>query len=90
MTVATVPACRCHARFPADFMFVLDATEKAEVVANCDHLRKLKFSRTFPHAFTPDPPRRPIGFVAPQEKKAPKAGKQDRPPGAADASPRRA
>lgn len=159
-------------RFPADFMFVLDTTEKAEVVANCDHLRKLKFSRTFPHAFTehgaiqaanvlastqavemgiyvvrafvrlremaathgdlsrrldelehtmqvlatqhdalgratreqlrqvfdalrqrmtpPDPPRRPIGFVAPQEKKAPKAGKQDRPPGAADASPRRA
>ncbi len=25
-------------RFPADFMFQLTATEKAEVVANCDHL----------------------------------------------------
>jgi hypothetical protein len=26
--------------------------EKAEVVANCDHLRQLKFSRTLPFAFT--------------------------------------
>jgi hypothetical protein len=39
-------------RFPADFMFQLDAAEKAEVVANCDHLRKLKFSATRPYAFT--------------------------------------
>ena len=31
---------RNHDRFPADFMFVLDATEKAEVLANCDHLRR--------------------------------------------------
>ncbi len=30
-------------RFPADFMFRLTAAEKAEVVANCDHLAKLKF-----------------------------------------------
>ena len=154
-------------RFPADFMFPLDAAEKAEVVANCDHLQKLKFSRTLPHVFTehgaiqaanvlastqavemgiyvvrafvrlremaathddlsrrldelehatqalatqhdalgratraqlqqvfdalrqlmapPDPPRRPIGFVAPQEKKTPKAGKQNKPPCAAAA-----
>ena len=26
-------------RFPADFTFKLTAEEKAEVVANCDHLR---------------------------------------------------
>jgi hypothetical protein len=31
-------------RFPADFMFELTAEEKSEVVANCDHLRKLRFS----------------------------------------------
>lgn len=39
-------------RFPADFMFQLTATEKAEVVANCDHLNKLKFSKVLPYAFT--------------------------------------
>jgi hypothetical protein len=33
-------------------MFQLMKTEKDEVVANCDHLQKLKFSRTRPHAFT--------------------------------------
>lgn len=27
-----------HARFPEDFMFQLTPEEKAEVVANCDHL----------------------------------------------------
>lgn len=43
---------RNRARFPGDFMFQLDADEKAEVVANCDHLHKLKFSRTLPYAFT--------------------------------------
>lgn len=32
-------------RFPADFMFQLTPDEKAEVVANCDHLAKLKFSK---------------------------------------------
>jgi hypothetical protein len=32
-------------RFPADFMFQLTAQEKSEVVANCDHLINLKFSR---------------------------------------------
>ena len=40
------------ARFPQDFMFQLSADEKQEVVANCDHLHKLKFSRTRPIAFT--------------------------------------
>jgi hypothetical protein len=39
-------------RFPADFMFQLKAEEKAEVVANCDHLARLKFSPSLPLAFT--------------------------------------
>jgi hypothetical protein len=39
-------------RFPSDFMFSLTTGEKAEVVANCDHLKKLKFSKTLPYAFT--------------------------------------
>lgn len=39
-------------RFPADFMFQLNPEEKAEVVAICDHLGKLKYSRSLPHAFT--------------------------------------
>jgi hypothetical protein len=33
-------------------MFQLSDDEKGEVIANCDHLEKLKFSRTNPHAFT--------------------------------------
>jgi hypothetical protein len=43
---------RNHQRFPDDFMFQLTKPEKDEVVANCDHLQKLKFSRTRPYAFT--------------------------------------
>ena len=43
---------RNQQRFRADFMFQLTADEKAEVVANCDHLARLKFSRTLPYAFT--------------------------------------
>ncbi len=39
-------------RFPTDFMFRLTEAEKAEVVANCDHLQKLKFSAVLPFAFT--------------------------------------
>ncbi len=39
-------------RFPADFVFQLTAEEKAEVIANCDHLNKLKFAKTPPFAFT--------------------------------------
>ncbi|HEU4460642.1 MAG TPA: ORF6N domain-containing protein [Methylibium sp.] len=39
-------------RFPVDFMFTLTAEEKAEVVANCDHLVALKYARTLPNAFT--------------------------------------
>ena len=43
---------RNKARFPKDFMFQLSAEEKAELVANCDHLEKLKYSRNLPYAFT--------------------------------------
>jgi phage regulator Rha-like protein len=39
-------------RFPADFMFRLTKQEKEEVVTNCDHLQKLKFSPVLPYAFT--------------------------------------
>lgn len=39
-------------RFPPDFMFQLNAAEKAEVVTNCDHLAKLKYSKALPFAFT--------------------------------------
>lgn len=41
-------------RFPEDFMFQLTASEKTEVVANCDHLENLKFSTQLP--------KEPIGF----------------------------
>lgn len=40
------------ARFPVEFMFQLTAAEKKEVVANCDHLARLKFSPHAPYAFT--------------------------------------
>ena len=43
---------RNAARFPPDFMFRLTKEEKQEVVTNCDHLQKLKFSPVNPHAFT--------------------------------------
>ena len=39
-------------RFPDDFMFQLSVEEKSEVVANCDHLSKLKYSSSLPHVFT--------------------------------------
>jgi len=39
-------------RFPADFMFQLSEQEKSEVVANCDHLRNLRFPPVLPYAFT--------------------------------------
>lgn len=43
---------RNRERFPIDFMFQLSVSEKLEVVANCDHLNKLKFSSTLPNVFT--------------------------------------
>ena len=39
-------------RFPPDFMFRLTKEEKLEVVTNCDHLQKLKFSPVNPFVFT--------------------------------------
>jgi len=39
-------------RFPSDFTFLLTEEEKAEVVTNCDHLARLKFSPNRPRAFT--------------------------------------
>ena len=41
---------RNRERFPADFAFPLTAEEKAEVVANCDHLTNLKYSKALPQA----------------------------------------
>jgi len=43
---------RNHDRFPEDFMLQLTTEEKAEVVANCDHLSRLKFSPALPYVFT--------------------------------------
>lgn len=39
-------------RFPEDFVFQLTIPEKSELVANCDHLSRLRFARTLPYAFT--------------------------------------
>jgi hypothetical protein len=39
-------------RFPADFMLQLNKNEKLEVVTNCDHLNKLKYSPVNPLVFT--------------------------------------
>lgn len=39
-------------RFPSNFMFQLTEEEKMQVVANCDHLTKLKFSSSLPYVFT--------------------------------------
>ena len=41
---------RNFARFPEDFVFQLTVREKKEVVTNCDHLARLKFSKTLPYA----------------------------------------
>lgn len=43
---------RNQERFPADFMFQLTPEEKTQVVANCDHLARLKYSPVLPNAFT--------------------------------------
>lgn len=43
---------RNNKRFPQDFMFQLTQEEKDEVVANCDHLKTLKYSPNLPFAFT--------------------------------------
>ena len=43
---------RNRARFPGDFLFRLTREERDEVVANCDHLKNLKFASSMPYAFT--------------------------------------
>jgi hypothetical protein len=43
---------RNRQKFPPDFMFRLTKGEKDEVVTNCDHLQRLKFSHSLPLAFT--------------------------------------
>jgi hypothetical protein len=50
---------------PGDFLFQLTQAEKAEVVANCDHLQNL--------IARPKPGRRSIGFLTDEDKKIPKA-----------------
>ena len=39
-------------RFPDDFMFSLNETEKDELVTNCDRFETMKHSSTMPYAFT--------------------------------------
>lgn len=39
-------------RFPPHFMFQLTQDEKDYLVANCDHLEKIKYSPYLPYAFT--------------------------------------
>jgi phage regulator Rha-like protein len=39
-------------RFPGDFAFLLSVEEKLQVVTDCDHLVRLKFSPVLPRAFT--------------------------------------
>ncbi|MCP4154128.1 MAG: ORF6N domain-containing protein, partial [bacterium] len=39
-------------RFPKDFVFQLNQEEKIELVTNCDHLSRLKYSSSLPYAFT--------------------------------------
>lgn len=43
---------RNQRRFPGDFLFLLTQQEKEEVVTNCDHLYKVKYSNRLPYAFT--------------------------------------
>ena len=43
---------RNRQKFPPDFMFRLTKGEKDEVVTNCDHLQRLRFSYNLPLAFT--------------------------------------
>ena len=52
MRKSSVAVRRNRDRFPGDFVFQLTDKEKAEVVTICDHLQRLKFSRTKPLAFT--------------------------------------
>ena len=57
-------------RFPTDFLFQLTLDEKAEVVANCDYLQKLKFSKTLSFAFTEHGAIQAANWVCDAEDKA--------------------
>jgi hypothetical protein len=49
-------------RFPSDFLFQLTADEKTELVASCDQLQNLKFSKALPlRLLSTEPPKRPTG-----------------------------
>jgi hypothetical protein len=43
---------RNRERFPQDFVFRLTEAEKADVITDCDHLRRLRFSPSLPYAFS--------------------------------------
>lgn len=50
------------------------ADEKTEVVANCDYLQNLKFSKALPlRLLRTEPPKQPIGLLTHEDKKTPKA-----------------
>ncbi|HVP57312.1 MAG TPA: ORF6N domain-containing protein [bacterium] len=44
---------RNRGRFPVDFMFYLTESEKSEVGTVCDHLSRLRYSRTPPSVTPP-------------------------------------
>ena len=43
---------RNAARFPQDFMFQLNNTERAELITNCDKFKKLRHYPSNPYVFT--------------------------------------
>ena len=43
---------RNASRFPPDFVFQLTKKEKMEVVTNCNHLTRLRYSPVLPYVFT--------------------------------------
>jgi transcriptional regulator with XRE-family HTH domain len=48
----TPPAAAIRRAETLTVKFRLTTSEKSELVANCDHLARLKFAKTLPHAFT--------------------------------------
>lgn len=50
--MAKKKANRNSERFPSSFRFTLTEAERDEVVANCNHLKSLKYRPTLPYAFT--------------------------------------
>ncbi len=54
---------RNASRFPSDFYFQLSAKEKEEVVTNCDHLEKSRFSKSLGRL--PETPAAPLATHRP-------------------------